>query len=223
MITDEMLREAAYKAALKMNENLPDLNECDHHFSARFEHKMKKLIHRANHPMQHYILRSAASIVLVLLIGFGSILTVSAEAREIVFGWFKQQYKSFYEYFFEGEPITSDSYQYCPDWMPDGFILVTSFEIEGGETYIYSDDNGKTAQFSYSSNPATLEMYIESVDYEHRQVSIKGLPGDIYGAPNSMESSELIWTDNSSGNIFHVSAPVSEDEIIKIAENIIKK
>ncbi len=44
---------------------------------------MKRLTRRANHPILYRNLRMAASVLLVFMIGFGSILTVSTEARDI--------------------------------------------------------------------------------------------------------------------------------------------
>lgn len=96
MITDEMMAQAASELADAINESLPAPSECTHQFSPRFEKKMKRLIRRANHPTIYRALRSVASILLVIMIGFGSTLAVSAEAREIVFGWVKQQYENFY-------------------------------------------------------------------------------------------------------------------------------
>ena len=97
MITDEMLSEAARKAAIRINDSLPVPAECDHQFSAKFDRRMKKLIHLSNHPIRYRLLRSAAMIALVLFLGFGSVLSVSVEAREVVLGWIKQQYETFYQ------------------------------------------------------------------------------------------------------------------------------
>lgn len=223
MITDEMLSEAARKAAIRINAGLPLPAECEHQFSAKFERRMERLIHRTNHPIRYHFLRSAAIIALVLLFVFSSVLAVSVEAREMVFGWIRQQYETFYQYIFVGKSNTSETSHYSPGWMPDGFTLIASFEIEGGETYIYSDESGRTAQFSYSSNPDTLEMYIKSVDYDHHEFTINGMMGDVYIAPSESESSEVIWSDSSSGVIFSVSAPVKKDVLIRIAENILKE
>ena len=222
MITDEMLSEAARKAAIRINDSLPVPAECDHQFSAKFDRRMKKLIHLSNHPIRYRLLRSAAMIALVLFLGFGSVLSVSVEAREVVLGWIKQQYETFYQYIFVGEPNTPETSHYSPSWMPDGFTLIASFEIEGGEAYIYSDETGRIAQFSYSSNPDTLAMYIKSVDYDHYETAINGLVADLYIAPTEFEASELIWSDNATGIIFCVSAPVKEDVLTSIAEKIIK-
>ena len=108
MITDTILTQAAAELATAMNESLPDPKECVHQFFPKFEKKIKRLTRRANHPILYSSLQSIASILLVVIIVFCSVLAVSAEARATVFGWAKEQYQSCYEYFFEGEIVTQD-------------------------------------------------------------------------------------------------------------------
>lgn len=220
MISDEMLSQAAAKVAALINESLPDPSLCSHHFSVRFERKMERIIRRANHPVSYRTLRGVASFLLVIMLGFGSVLALNAEAREIVFGWARKQYESFYAYFFDGASNREDSSQYYPGWVPDGHCLITVYEIDGGEAYIYYDENDNITQFSYSSNPESLEMYIQCVGYEQREVTVNSLAGTLYISPNNSEASELVWADNEKGVIFIISAHAGIDEIIKIAENI---
>ena len=42
-INDKLLITATFRVATKMNECLPDPNECDHQFSERFYQKMRLL------------------------------------------------------------------------------------------------------------------------------------------------------------------------------------
>lgn len=220
MISDEMLSQAAAKAAVLINESLPEASACNHPFSARFQRKMSRIIRRANRPVLYRALRSAASILLVMMLGFGSVLAIHTQAREIVFGWVRKQYESFFHYSFAGTSDREGSAQYYPGWVPDGHRLITVDEINGGECYVYYDENGGIATFIYSTNPTSLEMYIGCVGYEQREVTINGLYGILYISPSDRESSELIWIDDEKGTIFNVSAHVGEEELIKMAENI---
>lgn len=220
MITDEMMSQAAAELAKAINRSLPVPSECNHEFSAIFERKIKRLMRKTNHPVMYRALRTVASIILVIFIGFGSILTVSAEARAIVFGWVRQQYDSFYEYFFDGNSIPSEPRQYSPGWIPDGYELVKQISIENGEMYVYYKGTEAVAQFTYSTSPSGLQIYFEGVDYEHQEIQVNGLPGDIYIAPSNLKSSEIVWKDKSGNTIFLFSARVSKDELIKFAENI---
>lgn len=220
MITDKMLAQAAAELATAINESLPDPKDCTHEFSAEFERKMKRITRRANHPILYRTLRSVASIILVITIGFGSVLAVSAEARAAVFGWVKEQYESFYEYFFEGEVELAESAKYQPGWMPDGCELLTVEETAGGETYIYKDKSGLLAQFYYIYDPDSQKLYIDKVEYISEPVSINGHSGEMYISIYDDETSSIVWTDNSTNTLFYVSGPYEKDTLIKIAENI---
>ncbi len=220
MITDKMLAQAAAELATAINESLPDPKDCTHEFSAEFERKMKRITRRANHPILYRTLRSVASIILVITIGFGSVLAVSAEARAAVFGWVKEQYESFYEYFFEGEVELAESAKYQPGWMPDGCELLTVEETAGGETYIYKDKSGLLAQFYYIYDPDSQKLYIDTVEYISEPVSINGHSGEMYISIYDDETSSIVWTDNSTNTLFYVSGPYEKDTLIKIAENI---
>lgn len=220
MITDKMLAQAAAELATAINESLPDPKDCTHEFSAEFERKMKRITRRANHPILYRTLRSVASIILVITIGFGSVLAVSAEARAADFGWVKEQYESFYEYFFEGEVELAESAKYQPGWMPDGCELLTVEETAGGETYIYKDKSGLLAQFYYIYDPDSQKLYIDTVEYISEPVSINGHSGEMYISIYDDETSSIVWTDNSTNTLFYVSGPYEKDTLIKIAENI---
>lgn len=223
MITDEMLAQAAAELADAINESLPSPSECTHQFSPRFEKKMKRLIRKSYHPIFYRTLRTVASVVLVILIGFGSTLAVSAEAREVVFGWVKQQYENFYEYFFEGNIASTESEKYQPGWMPEGCEFVTSYETAGGEVYIYTDTEDTLIQFSYTSNPNNENIYIDGVNYSKEVASVNDLPAEIYMSQNENETNSIIWKDDSGVILFTASGNFDQETLIRIAENIEKK
>lgn len=223
MITEEMLAQAAAELAEAINECLPEPSECNHQFSPRFERKMKHLIRKSNYPILYRTLRSAAIFILVIMIGFGSILTASVEARAIVFGWVKQQYENFYEYFFEGKAETTESAKYQPGWMPDGCVFVTSYETAGGEVSIYTDTEDTLIQFSYTSDPGAEKLFVDGVDYRKEQVKINNCMGEIYISQNKNETNGLIWTDETETVLFFISGNFEKETLVKIAESVIKK
>mgnify|MGYP003294097644 CR=1 FL=1 len=222
MITDDMMAQAAAELADAINESLPNPSECTHQFSPRFEKKMKRLIRKSHHPIFYRTLRTVASIVLVILIGFGSTLAVSAEAREIVFSWVKQQYENFYEYFFEGDVTPTESRRYQTGWMPDGCEFVTSYETAGGEVYIFTDEKDTLIQFSYTSNPDNETLFIDGVGYFKEEAIINGRIGDFYIAQSNDKTNGLIWTDETETVLFFVSGNYDKETLVKIAESVEK-
>lgn len=222
MISEEMLQKAAAQAALQWNEQMPLPEECSHTFRPGFEKRMRKLLYRANHPGTVLMLRWAASIAILFLLGFGSLLAVSTEAREAVWGWIREKYDSFfYVYSYQSTGREEKNAAYVPGWVPESWKLLGIYPQEGGESYVYEDENGGISQFSYSVEPKSLKMYIGAVDYDQHQVSVSDFEGTVYIAPDERQSSELIWSDGKT--LFSVSGHEKETILLKVAENILKK
>lgn len=223
MISDEMLKQAAAELAIAMNESLPDPKECVHQFSPEFEKEIKRITRRANHPILYRSLRSVASVLLAIAIGFGSVLAISPEVRAAVFGWVKEQYESLYEYFFDGESVALETATYYPGWLPEGCEFVTSYETSGGEVYIYSTSQNSLVQFSYISEPDDEKMYTDGVETAKKLVTINGCDGEIYISQDDEDTNSIVWTDTSGMVLFSIYGNYDEETLIKMAENVLKK
>ena len=130
MISDERLRKAAQKVEESMLASLPEPEECEATFSPEFERKMKKLIRRTDHPISHRIMKAVACFLLVVLVGGGSVLTLSAEARATFVGWVREVYESYFSYRYTGEDkIAPQNIIFCPTWLPNGYEVIS--EIDG--------------------------------------------------------------------------------------------
>lgn len=165
-------------------------------------------------------LSHVACVFLAVVLMGSAVLTFSTEARAAFFGWVRQQYETFYEYFFEGEPEITDPLRYSPGWMPEGCELLTVEETTGGETYIYKDKSGLLAQFYYIYDPDSQKLYIDTVEYISEPVSINGHSGEIYVSIYDDETSSIVWFDNATNTLFYISGPYEKDTLIKMAEGI---
>ena len=223
MITTEMMAQAAAELADAIYESLPEPSEYKHQFSLRFEKKMKCLICKTNHPIFYRTLRSVASIVLVIIIGLGSTLAVSAKAREVIFGWVREQYETFYEYFYEGEIDTEQSSKYNPGWLPDGYECNSSYELPNGESYVYTDKQNTILQFTYTSSTEGTSLFLDTVEYKQLDVTVNNMIATIYIALSNDETNAIVWSDAKQGTLFYISGPLSEEALIKMAESVEKK
>lgn len=223
MITDKMLSQAASELASAISDSLPSSDLCTHQFSSEFDKKMKHLITRANHPMRIRAINIAACFLLFILLGFSSILALNVEARENFVGWIKQQYESFYQYFYIGSHDLAEYKDYYPSWLPNGYSFKTSIEKDGGKVLIFADSYGNIAHFSYSTVASNTAVYIENVDAEHIDVQINDLDADLYISTSSEQANGIIWTNSSGDTLFAISAPIEPDGLIKMAEKIVKK
>lgn len=224
MISDERMAEAAEELFQAMLNSLPNEDECTHEFSERFERKMKRLIRQAKHPVRHRVLQKVASIALVILIGFATVLAVSPTARAAFFGWIKEQYDSFTNYYYEGT-VQEDptSYRYALSELPDGFEEVSILEIPSETMIIYANhSNNQILHFTYSQESDRINHNIESAEYTMSTVYVNDATAFFYEAKDTSQANAIVWVDLNSNTLFRISAFWDLESLIQIAENIIK-
>lgn len=177
---------------------------------------------RKKHTAPKVWLSRVAGVLLAILLAGSAVLAFSTEARAAFFGWVRQQYNTFYSYFFEGDIESTEPVRYELGVLPDGFAFAVSYEIQGGEVFVYTNQDGMIADFSYSTDPDGFYLLTETAECEHHTVTVNGMTGDLYIALDEETANMLIWTDNKSGLFFSISAPISGDELIELAKEVKK-
>ena len=223
-MNEEELSRAAARAAELLNEALPRPEDCNHTFSPRFRRKMRHLLFRQQHPGLMRCVQSAAVLFLTLTVLFGSLLAVSSEAREFVSGWVKTKTETVYHIYYEGNPSQGgSSAEYVLGWMPDGYTLFETVELPGQQIYTYVDADKKwLLSFSYSADSSDADIFLLNPDCAEKEVTVNGIPATLY-IPFNDDSPALVWEDREKGVLFSLDAHVSEDVLIKMAENIVEK
>ena len=170
-----------------------------------------------------------AAACLTVIVGFGILMAVSTEARAAVWGWVREFAGGVhYKYFFEGDTVETTEEEigllkYYPGWLPEGTEYVTTIEEFGGEIHIYTNENDALIRFSYTTDTKSA-TYIDGVEYAQKSITVNGCEGTIYLAPSEEQTNSIIWTDNSVPVMFIFAADCSEEDLIKVAENVkIKK
>lgn len=223
MISDERLREAARRAEESILASLPEPEDCEAVFSARFERKMRKLIRRTAHPIRYRVMKAAACFLLAVLIGGGGVLTFSTEARAAFVGWVREVYSSYFVYQYTGSHTNlSQDMIYCPTWVPDGYNLIqepiAGVRIEA----IYRNEQGEAIIFNCSSNPESLIFRIDREDAQAYPKTVHNMPADLYLDQEEGDSNFLVWEDKNVGLIFWIISTIESDELLKIDESVTK-
>lgn len=223
-MNEEELSRAAARAAELLNDALPRPEDCNHTFSPRFRRKMRHLLFRQQHPVLTRALQSAAVLFLTITVLFGSLLTVSTDAREFVSGWVKTRIETIYHFYYEGDAVQTNSTEYVLGWIPDGYTLVETVDFPGQRIYNYADaDKRWYLSFTYSVDSSDADIFLLNADCTQKEVTVNGIPATLYIPLNDDNSPDIIWEDREKGVLFILTAHVSEDVLIKMAENIVAK
>lgn len=219
-----MLTEAANDFCDAMLRSLPDPKDCNYEFSPRFERKMKRLIHRTNHPVTYRMLQRVASFALVVFIGFMMIFAISPTVRAAVLGWIREQYDSFIGYYFEDDSTgRTEPTAYYISNFPSDFSEITVSDNIGYHMEVYADSNGNLLYFFYSFSPENPSFYVEEEGSIIEHVTVSGNPADLYLSQDSMKTNSIIWCDEEHNVIFYLSAVMEKDDLLAIAESVLPK
>lgn len=223
-ITDEMMAEAAAEMNEAMLRSLPDPDDCHHEFSRKFKRKMKRVVYRADHPVQFRIMQRVATIFLVICIGFATILTFSPTVRANVLGWIRERYESFVAYYFEDNVESkADPVEYCISDLPVEYTEIAVSDNEGIHTTVYSTNDGEVLYFSYSTSPDAANFFLKEDGYEIKKESIHGFAADIYLPTDTNSDTSIIWCEEDRNTIFFISGTVDSTELIDLAESVVPK
>ena len=219
---DELFKQAADEYVNALSESLPQPEDCPHTFGKRFERQMGHLIAKTAHPLRTAMLRAAASFAAVLLL-FGSVLAVDADARKAFLGWIEERFDTYISFSASGKTHNSVQAQYTLGWVPEGYRFEEIYDDTDGQIISYVNDNGDYFRFSYLFTSTSSNLYLFSLDgYDTKDVSVNGMPGTLYLPHNDADGAELVW-QNADGTLFEISGRCEEAVLIYAAENIQKK
>ena len=225
MISEERLRLSARRAGEALADSLPAPEDCRHSFSPAFEKKMARLIRRTRHRGFYTGMKRAASFVLAVLLSGGLWLTVDAQARETFFGWVSQQVEDAQRYFNPG-PVTPIG-EIVPYRLtvPAGYQLEarTIRDASGEESYTTADGTPIHFTWQYAAETAGGEVYVLDSGSHRKRVTVHGMPADLYLSASPDTSNTILWTDEDTGALLHISAVLDEDDLLKLAEAVTRE
>ena len=194
----------------------------EHDFSPEFQRKMRKLVCRANHPIWHRAARAAACLLLAALLSGCAVLAVSAEARVSFTGWVREVYETSFIYrFFGTDSETSAHILYRPAYVPAGYQAEEEYIWKDILSIVYYNDARERAIFTCFFNGASPVIQVVREGTEtYKQVSVNGISAELYLDHDEGDANILIWTVEKDGAIFCLHSPLSETELIKIAESV---
>lgn len=129
-MNDDIIKQIAEEYITALCASLPATEAYSYTFSPQFEKKMKRLIFKTNHPYR-FVLSRAASVAIVFLLFFSSVLAVDVKAREAFIGWLEECHITFSRFFFAGEVEAQEELHFDLGWVPEGYVAQERIKIPG--------------------------------------------------------------------------------------------
>lgn len=223
--TDEELAQVCAKySEAKVNALLQESMKCKHEFSPEFERKMEKLfIKEKRMYMMREARRWAASILLMVIMGAGAVLTVNTEARAAVVGWVRRAYENSFLYEINHELVNHGLPTYELGWIPKGYEAVDVYRSERIYSAVYQNEDSKEGfvfDYQFVDSGMHAELHGELSRYEVKQEYMGGMMVDLYLSQEETESSVALWINESSGIVFSINGFLDEDVMLHIIEGV---
>lgn len=109
--------------------------------------------------------------------------------------------------------------QYSPAWVPDGFALHSYSSQMWQETFSYRNAQGASLVFEYEIATHTSRLVSEGPHIVQKEIEICGCPATLCLSSDPESPSLLVWFDEEN-TMFSIDGPLSEQEIIQMAEGI---
>lgn len=220
MITEDMLKQAAKEAGNAIADSFPPQGEYRHKFSKAFESNMENMLQKAKRKKRNRSLQQAACWFAIFIIVGSSFLMFHTEVRATFLYWLKGQYHSFMEYRYMGE-VSEKQKQYVLTYIPKGFYEKEVTEMTGMSIAIYQNDTGNQITFVSSGGTDAISLFVS--DENAQEILIGNLKADYYQAEEKDENSVIVWYSEDRATIFSISATLSKEELVKIAESVEEK
>lgn len=223
MLTDAILKEATAEAMEFRLSTLEELEQ-EHIFSDRFERKMKKLLHRAEHPMMYRMMRVAAMIALTVATLFGAVLAASPEIRAEVLEWIRSIHPGYIHFVTDSEHSTPEQlppYDYRFSVIPEGYEAYRVLDSSDSKHYSFINEEENILKFSYKYPMGSSGVVIYG-NYERQACDVDGMPGELYISPDGSEMNYIVWNDPETEAILWIGAWESAEKLIEIAQTVEK-
>lgn len=175
-------------------------------------------------PVWKNIARRIAAVLLILSVGFGSLLAVSPTVRAALWQWVTEWYETHIAYRYTGEDMAGPMPQYEITELPEGYAEAESERIEWPEQVdiVYrNEETGKTIYLNYMHMSQGSATYFAVEDAEVLPVTVNELDGQLFWKANwENEWNTVTWIDSDRELQFTIEANLDEMDIINIAESV---
>lgn len=225
---DNLMREILLDAIALDEEDCKDRL----HFEPSLNHQrqigtmLKDPLHWAKEkskPVWKKVWQRAAVILLVVTLGFGSVMAVSPTVRAAVLQWITEWYETYVSYRYTQEtslPETMPEYEITA--LPEGYEENISERVEWPNhvqrRYENADGGVILLDYIYMTDGSLTSL--ETDGAAAAAVTVNGHEGQFFCSEDPGTDSTLSWIDTNQNLHFTISAVMEQEDMLHMAESI---
>ena len=109
---------------------------------------------------------------------------------------------------------------FAPTWLPEGYAERKADSGDDTSFRTYGNADGQAIYFMYSFGSDATSLFLVSDDMTAEKTAVGTLEAEFYRDADPQNANVLVWRSESGEILFFISAPLSKDVMVKIAESI---
>lgn len=167
------------------------------------------------------ILHRAAMILLVLTVGFGTVMLTMPTVRAAVLKWVVEVYETYVLYRYSGEsPYEVEVPAYTITDLPEGFVETERAELGLIVDVVYENQEGDQIALTYCAVQDGGITSFNTNTSEISEITINGYQGQFYKTTLLDGSNTLEWIDPTLYLHFIVDGQFEKEEMLHMAESV---
>ena len=166
------------------------------------------------------ILRRVAMVLLVLTVGFGTVMLTMPTVRAAVLKWVVEVYETYVLYRYSGESPYEEVPAYTITDLPEGFVETERAELGLIVDVVYGNQEGDQIALTYRAVKDGGITWFDTDTSEISEITINGYQGQFYKTTLLNGSNTLEWIDPTLYLHFIVDGQFEKEEMLHMAESV---
>lgn len=195
--------------------------------SARHQRQMKLMLkdplgwaRRKARPVWKTIAQRVAVVLLIISLGFGTVMVSSPAARAAFVRWITEWYDTYMIYRFAGENISGEMPQFEIVELPEGFVETERIEFPELTTVTYENEAGDFIDFTYIYMAQGAASAFETENSNIYDIEVNHMKGVFGEATIPGHFNTIVWIDAEQNIQFDISGLFSYTDILHMAESV---
>ena len=195
--------------------------------SARHQRQMKLMLkdplgwaRRKARPVWKTIAQRVAVVLLIISLGFGTVMVSSPTARAAFVRWITEWYETHIVYRYAGSENAESLPHYEITELPEGFVEAERTELPRMTSITFEDEPGNAIFFNYGFMAQGGASVFETETSDVHDIEVNHNKGLFFENKVSGNFNTIVWIDAKQNIHFDISGIFSYMDMLHMAESV---
>lgn len=171
-------------------------------------------------PMWKAIAQKVAVVLLIISLGFGTLMVGNPTAWAAFTRWVTEWYETHIVYRYTGESTLKDMPQYEIAELPEGFVENERIEFPSSVNVTYKNESGDIINLKYIFMVQGGATVFEIENSNMFDIEVNHMGGQFFESIDPGNFNTITWIDTDQNIQFEISSAYNYIDILRMAESV---